>query len=149
MIARCLFSSLLIIGCFSVALAAPPAKMPDYVIVVTGDELLDGLYPDAHTAFLARTLRPMGFRCVRAMIVDNSRAEIREALSEATAKARLVIVTGGLGPTENDVTRQALSEYTKIPLAEHPDVLAEIERRFKQPREQLRPNLRSSSCRRR
>lgn len=122
--------------------AAPPTAVPDYMIVVTGGELLAGAYPDGHTAFLTRTLLPMGFHCVRSTIVDDSRADIQEALRQATAKVPLVIVTGGLGPTENDVTRPALAELTGIPLAEKADVLAEFERRFKQPQQGLRPNLR-------
>lgn len=133
--------ALILCGAIAAIGAAAP-KVPDFVIVVTGDELLDGLYPDGHTAFLARTLRPLGFRCVRSMVVDDSRADIEQALAEASAKAPLVIVTGGLGPTENDVTREAISEFAQDPLVIQPDVLAAMERRFKQPGEPLRPNLR-------
>lgn len=121
----------------------PPAAEPlSYMIIVTGGELLSGAYPDAHTLFLTRTLRPLGLRCVGSMIVDDKQADIREALRFATARAELVIVTGGLGPTTNDVTREALAEFTGIPLAEDPAALEQMERRFKQPRDQLRPNLR-------
>ncbi len=133
----------ILLYCPALASAADgPARVPDYMIVVTGDELLAGAFPDGHTAFLARTLLPLGFRCVRSMIVDDQRAGIQEALRLATARVPLVIVTGGLGPTENDVTRQALADFTGIPLREQPEVLAELERRFRVPREQLRPNLR-------
>jgi nicotinamide-nucleotide amidase len=133
---------ILAVGIMAPEATAAPTSVPDYMIVVTGDELLAGAYPDGHTAFLTRTLLPMGFRCVRSTIVDDSRAEIQAALREATAKVPLVIVTGGLGPTENDVTRPALAEFTNIPLAESREVLAEFERRFKQPPRGLRPNLR-------
>ena len=53
-----------------------------------------------------------------------------------------MLVTGGLGPTDSDVTREVLSSYTGIPLQEHPDVLSDMERRFGLSREQLRTNLR-------
>ena len=125
--------------------ASPPesAKPPvDYMIVVTGGELLSGAYPDGHTYFLTRTLRPLGLRCVGSMSVDDRKDAIQEALRFAAGKAALVIVTGGLGPTDNDVTRETLSEFTGIALEEHPDVLAAMERRFGVPRDQLRPNLR-------
>lgn len=114
----------------------------DYAIVVTGGELLAGLYPDTHTHYLTRILRPVGCRCVSSMTVDDNREDIQQALRVATNRAPLVLVTGGLGPTPNDITRETLAEFTGIRLEEHPDVLADMERRFNQPKDQLRPNLR-------
>lgn len=127
--------------------AAPPASVPSpqpvqYCVVVTGSELLIGTYPDAHTQFLTRTLHPLGLRCVGSVIVGDDRGEIQRAVRFGLERAKLVIVTGGLGPTDNDVTREALAEFTGIAVQEHPDVLQELERRFKTPRDQLRPNLR-------
>jgi nicotinamide-nucleotide amidase len=109
---------------------------------VTGGELLHGLYPDSHTCFITRTLRPLGCHCVASLTVDDDRAAILQALRFATQKAPLVIVTGGLGPTPNDITRETLAEFTGITLREHPAALAALERRFNQPKEQLRANLR-------
>jgi nicotinamide-nucleotide amidase len=113
-----------------------------YMIVVTGDELLAGAYADGHTFFLTRTLRPLGLECVGSMCVDDNQADVREALRFAAGKAALVIVTGGLGPTENDITREALRDFTGIALQEHPDALAAMARRFKVPAGELRSNLR-------
>lgn len=112
------------------------------MLVVTGEELLQGQYPDAHTSFITRTLRPLGGHCVSALIVDDKIDDIQAALRFATNKAHLVIVTGGLGPTVNDVTRTALTEFTGIKLREHPTVLSGLARRFNTPADQLRPNLR-------
>ena len=129
-------------------LAAPAEPTPseakplDYVLVITGGELLEGVYPDAHTPFITRTLRTLGCRCVGSLLVDDERQDIQHALRFATNRAALVIVTGGLGPTPNDITRETLAEFTGIALQEHPEVLAEMERRFHQPKDQLRPNLR-------
>ncbi|MHC4328906.1 MAG: molybdopterin-binding protein, partial [Planctomycetota bacterium] len=75
-----------------------------YMIVVTGGELLSGVYPDGHTYFITQTLRPLGLQCVGSMSVDDKREDLKEALRYAAGKAPLVIVTGGLGPTPNDVT---------------------------------------------
>jgi nicotinamide-nucleotide amidase len=119
--------------------AAPPVR---YAIIVTGDELLAGAYADGHTFFLTRTLRPLGLQCVGSMCVDDKAPDIQEALRYATGKAGLVIVTGGLGPTENDITREALRDFTGIPLREHSEVLADMARRFKTPVTELRANLR-------
>ncbi len=119
-----------------------PAVAPDYFIVVTGGELLEGVYPDAHTVFLTRTLRPLGLRCVGSLCVDDQRTDIQNALRFAGRHAGLVLVTGGLGPTPNDITREMLSEFTGIPLRESPQALSDLERRFNQTQDQLRPNLR-------
>ncbi len=114
----------------------------DYAIVITGTEMLEGAYADAHSVFLTRCLRPLGFRCVTSTIVDDSEAEIIKAVRQALDRTSLVIVAGGLGPTEDDVTRQALSSLTGIPLREHPELLATMARRFGVPVGQLRANLR-------
>jgi nicotinamide-nucleotide amidase len=76
------------------------------------------------------------------MSVDDKQADLIEALHYATDKAVLVIVTGGLGPTENDITREALSEFTGILLKEHPDVLQKMAQRFRVSPARLRSNLR-------
>jgi nicotinamide-nucleotide amidase len=119
-----------------------PRPPLDYMLVVTGEELLRGAFPDAHTAFITRTLHLLGGHCVGSMIVDDKAEDIVHAVRLGSQKAKLVIVTGGLGPTVNDVTRGAVAEVTGIDLAEHPGALAELERRFQQSRDQLRPNLR-------
>ncbi|MGB2863597.1 MAG: endo-1,3-alpha-glucanase family glycosylhydrolase [Sedimentisphaerales bacterium] len=72
------------------------AKSTKYIIVVTGGELLSGVYPDGHTYFLTRTLRPLGLECVSSMSVDDKQADLKEALRYATDKADLVIVTEAL-----------------------------------------------------
>ena len=118
------------------------AKSTKYIIVVTGGELLSGVYPDGHTYFITRTLRPLGLECVGSMSVDDKQADLVEALRYATDKVNLVIVTGGLGPTNNDITREALSDFTGITLKEHPDALQEMARRFRVSPDQLRANLR-------
>ncbi len=114
----------------------------DYVVVVTGGELLRGVYADGHTYFVTRTLRPLGLRCVGSLSVDDRAADIRSALEYATRKAPLVIVTGGLGPTDNDLTRETLSDFTGIPLHEDEAVLTQMEKRFRTTRDRMRANLR-------
>lgn len=137
-----LVAATMTVGAQGVASAATTQPASEYMIVVTGAELLAGAYGDAHTSFLARMLRPLGLRCIGSMLVDDRPEDIRQAVQFARSRASLVIMTGGLGPTDNDITRQTLTQVTGVPLQEHPAVLADMERRFKTPREQLRPNLR-------
>jgi nicotinamide-nucleotide amidase len=144
-LARCLCCTLL--PCLLLPVAAVGAPQPtsrplDYAIIVTGEELLRGVYPDAHTSFLTRTLHLLGLHCVSSMTVDDRPEDLKEALRCAQRKARLIVVTGGLGPTVNDITRPTLAEFTGIALREDGDVLAAMERRFQRPREQLQPTLR-------
>ncbi|MCP5516332.1 MAG: CinA family protein [Verrucomicrobiales bacterium] len=121
--------------------AADPSPQ-DFAIVVTGGELLRGLYPDGHTAFLTRLLRPLGLQCVGSICVDDRDADLRAALAFASERAGLVIVTGGLGPTDDDITRQTLASVTGVPLRESPELLDEMARRFGGESGQLAGNLR-------
>jgi len=120
----------------------PAPEATRYMVVVTGGELLAGAYADGHTHFLTRTLRPLGLTCVGSMSVDDREADLMAALRFATSRADLVLVTGGLGPTDNDITREALSEFTGVELKEHPDVLEGMARRFRVSPDQLGDNLR-------
>ncbi|HID23861.1 MAG TPA: hypothetical protein EYP14_15885 [Planctomycetaceae bacterium] len=123
--------------------AAEQLREPvDYAVVVTGEELLTGVYADSHTFFLTRTLRPFGFRCVGSLSVADKRSEIHRALRFFADRTRLIVVTGGLGPTDTDITREVLSEFTGMALKESPEVLRHLERRFGTPRDQLRRNVR-------
>jgi nicotinamide-nucleotide amidase len=125
------------------ALAQQPASQSTrYMIIVTGGELLSGAYPDGHTYFITRALYPLGLHCIGSMCVDDKRADIEEALRFASGKAPLVLVTGGLGPTDNDITRETLSDFTGIALKEHPDVLKDMARRSRTDPNSLRSNLR-------
>ncbi len=143
---RCLLIMALVAGALTAAAGAeesPGARSAlDFFLVVTGGELLEGAYPDGHTHFLTRTLRLIGLRCVGSLTVDDRADDIQNALRFATNHARLVLVTGGLGPTPNDITRETLSEFTGVPLREDEAVLQGMERRFGQTRDQLRANLR-------
>ena len=65
---------------------AAAAQPVDYAIVVTGSELLAGVYADSHTFFITRTLTPLGLHCVGSISVDDREADMRQALDYATAR---------------------------------------------------------------
>jgi nicotinamide-nucleotide amidase len=112
------------------------------MIIVTGEELLTGVYADGHTPFLTRTLHPLGLTCVGSISVDDKAPDMHAALTFAAGRAELILVTGGLGPTADDITREVLAEFTGIPLAEDGAVVAELARRFGTSPETLRANVR-------
>ena len=119
-----------------------PARRLDYFLIVTGGELLQGVYPDRHTHFITGVLQPRGGHCVGSLAVDDRPADLIGAFAFAASKAPVIIVTGGLGPTDDDLTRETLSTFTGIALREDAGVVAEMERRYRQPAGQLRANLR-------
>jgi nicotinamide-nucleotide amidase len=98
-------------------------------IVNTGSEILLGQVTNTHLGFLAQSLFELGLRVQRQVTVPDGVA-IAEAVAESLARADLIIITGGLGPTSDDVTREAVAEAFGRPLIFHPEILDGIARRF-------------------
>lgn len=99
--------------------------------ITVGNELTRGLSVDTHSALLARTLSQAGVRVRYQTSVGDVLAELAEAVRLALTRADIVIVTGGLGPTVDDLTREAIAHATGRPLAEDAEVWAVIQERFK------------------
>lgn len=100
------------------------------VLLTVGDELLIGQVTNTNSAWLGEQLTLRGIDVVRAVTVGDEEEVIVEALREAFATAELVLCTGGLGPTHDDLTRQALARFFDAPLEVDPSVLDEIRARF-------------------
>ena len=99
-------------------------------IVTTGTELLLGQIDDTNATYLARQLRDMGIDLFFRSTVGDNELRIAQILEQALDRADLIITTGGLGPTVDDVTREAVARATGRPLVLHPDLLAQIEAFF-------------------
>ncbi len=95
-------------------------------ILAVGTELTSGLVNDTNSGYLARRLAELGVATIGHQVVDDHVGRIASALRFAAQTADVVIVTGGLGPTADDLTRQALAEATGRPLRLDRDCLAEI-----------------------
>src|ERR1043165_9057133 len=89
-------------------------------IIAVGDELLLGRTVDTNSAHIARWLTDRGFHVDRTVVVGDPQRDIEAALRAASDGAALVIVTGGLGPTDDDRTRQALAAVMGVALVERP-----------------------------
>ncbi len=96
-------------------------------IITTGTELLLGQIDDTNATYLARQLRDLGIDLFFRTTVGDNELRIAQALRQALARADLVITTGGLGPTVDDVTREAVARVTGRPLVLFPHLLAQIE----------------------
>lgn len=100
-------------------------------IIAIGSELLLGETIDTNSAYLARQLAATGIGLFRKTTVGDNEARIAGAIGEALARAGLVICTGGLGPTADDVTREAVARAVGRPLEFHQHLLDQIAARFK------------------
>lgn len=99
-------------------------------IITVGDELLIGQTVDTNSAWIGMQLNMRGVRVNRITSISDRRQEIINALDEALGRADLVLMTGGLGPTSDDITKQTLAEYFGSGLVEDHEVLAEITERI-------------------
>jgi nicotinamide-nucleotide amidase len=96
-------------------------------IITIGDELLIGQTVDTNSAWLGSELSILGFDIYRKITIHDRREDILEALEEVKGKADVVLITGGLGPTSDDITKQTLCEFLNTKLVPDHEVLAMIE----------------------
>jgi nicotinamide-nucleotide amidase len=97
-------------------------------VINTGTELLLGDVLNSHLAFIAREIFPLGLRVDRQLAVPDGPA-IREALAESSGDADIIFVTGGLGPTTDDVTREITAEFLGLELRHDAAIMAAITNR--------------------
>jgi nicotinamide-nucleotide amidase len=97
-------------------------------VINTGTELLLGDVLNTHLTFIAQQIFPLGLRVERQLAVPDGEA-IRDALTNAFSRADLVFVTGGLGPTTDDITREITAELLGLALHHDSEVMAAIEAR--------------------
>lgn len=103
---------------------------PRVEIVAIGTELLLGEIGDGNGAWLGETLAGAGFVVSRRTVVGDDAGDIRDAVSTALARTGLVLCSGGLGPTRDDLTKPVIADLFRAPLETDAAWLAELERRF-------------------
>lgn len=107
-------------------------------IINTGSELLLGRVLNTHQQWLCRRLADLGHVVTRQVAVADTGADIQQAVRESLDRADLIITTGGLGPTSDDITRELIAELLGKKLIHQPEILAHIENYFAQ-RKRPRP----------
>ncbi|MBM4349567.1 MAG: CinA family nicotinamide mononucleotide deamidase-related protein [Deltaproteobacteria bacterium] len=100
-------------------------------IISIGSELLLGQILDTNTSSIAKKLAASGVELIRTATVGDDLRRIKEVLREAIARSNIVITTGGIGPTEDDLTREAVAEVFNRPLQFQPHLMEQIEALFK------------------
>ena len=100
-------------------------------LLFTGTELLLGQTLNTNAKYLACKLAAMGVDLYTIVTVGDNRGRIAQAIKDAQGKADVVIINGGLGPTEDDVTREALADALGLELKENPEAVKVTEQYFK------------------
>ena len=101
-------------------------------IITIGDELLIGQVVDTNSAWMAERLNEIGIELHQVTSVHDNREHILKALDEAFSRADIVLTTGGLGPTKDDITKHVLCEYFKTNLVEDLRVREHIHELYKE-----------------
>src|SRR5262252_6251934 len=101
-------------------------------IIAVGSEMLTPDRVDTNSLFLTAQLNRLGIEVTRKTVVGDELANLRNAFDESLQRVELVIACGGLGPTEDDRTREAVADLLGRKMSRDPEVMAKIEERFRQ-----------------
>ena len=99
-------------------------------IITIGDEILIGQIVDTNSAWIATQLNAIGVRVKQVTSVSDDRTHILESLKAAAERADVIIITGGLGPTKDDVTKTTLAEYFASGMRRDEETLRRVEQIF-------------------
>ncbi|MBD1392081.1 competence/damage-inducible protein A [Mucilaginibacter glaciei] len=100
-------------------------------IITIGDEILIGQIVDTNSAWMAEQLNREGIRIKQISSVSDNREHILAALAEAAMRTDIILITGGLGPTKDDITKKTLAEYFNVGMVLNLDALTNVENIFK------------------
>jgi len=99
-------------------------------IITIGDEILIGQIIDTNSAYISKELNKIGVSVHQITSIEDDRAHILQTLKEASQRADIIIITGGLGPTKDDITKKCLCEFFDDELVRNEEVLKHIEELF-------------------
>lgn len=99
-------------------------------IITIGDEILYGQTVDTNSAWIGTQLNLMGIEVLETYSISDKRAHILETVDRALSRSHVVFVTGGLGPTNDDITKNTLAEYFKCDLVYNADVYEDVQHLF-------------------
>ncbi len=100
-------------------------------IITIGDEILIGQIVDTNSAYISKELNKIGVQVFQITSIQDDRSHILKALKDAESRVEVVIVTGGLGPTKDDITKQTFCEFLGDTLVEDKEVLLHVKALYK------------------
>ena len=101
-------------------------------IIAIGDELLIGQTIDTNSAWIGEQLNALSFEMLQISKIKDDKQHILDALVLAESRSDIILITGGLGPTKDDITKTTLCEYFETELVLNEKALENVERIFKQ-----------------
>lgn len=109
------------------------------IIISIGDELLIGQTINTNAAWMGSELNKNGVELLEVLTISDDKIAIEQAFSYAESKASLILITGGLGPTNDDITKKVFADYFKVSLVENRRALENVEGFFKRYNHKMLP----------
>ena len=107
--------------------------MSDACLIIIGNEVLSGRTQDANLSFLGTRLNELGVRLKEARVIADDTDVIIESVNTCRVQYDYVFTTGGIGPTHDDITSDAIARAFDLPLIRHPDALALLQQHYENP----------------
>ncbi|MBW4639756.1 MAG: competence/damage-inducible protein A [Gloeocapsa sp. UFS-A4-WI-NPMV-4B04] len=114
-------------------------------IICVGTELLLGSILNKNAQFLAIELASLGIPHYYQTVVGDNPQRLKQVIKIASERSQVLIFTGGLGPTPDDLTTETLAEFFGVPLIEHPEIIADIARKYAQRGREMTPSNRKQA----
>src|SRR5687767_355059 len=105
--------------------------IPTAAVLLIGDEILSGRTKDSNLGYIADYLTAMGIDLMEARVVPDSEADIVVAVNQLRARYSYLFTTGGIGPTHDDITAEAVAKAFGVAIHHHPDAVATLTAYFK------------------
>lgn len=109
-------------------------------IIAIGSELLTPFKQDTNSLYLTEQLNQLGVEVIFKSVVGDNRAHLSQVASQAISRADIIIFMGGLGPTEDDLTRECVAEALGLSMHRDPEIIAFLEQRFASRGWKMAPN---------
>lgn len=109
-------------------------------LLMVGSEILDGRTLDSNSQFLISELSAAGLTVSHVLSCGDSMEAIKQSFNFAISRSRVVILSGGLGPTSDDITREAVAECCELKLVLHGDILGQLEEHFRRRKRPFDPS---------
>lgn len=114
-------------------------------VICVGTELLLGDILNTNAQFLAQQLAQLGIPHYYQTVVGDNPLRLKKVLAIACERSRLIILTGGLGPTPDDLTIETLADFFDVPLVEHPEILEDIAQKYARRGREMSPSNRKQA----
>jgi nicotinamide-nucleotide amidase len=114
-------------------------------VICVGTELLLGDILNSNSQYLAKELAGLGIPHFYQTVVGDNVDRVHQAIEIAAARSSILIFTGGLGPTPDDLTTESIASYFNTPLVEFPEVIADIQQKFAQHGREMSPSNRKQA----